>query len=270
MVLGVLGVWGSGLAAQQGGATGDTVARRFGVERGWTRLVVAPSSFGSFLRGLPLRPGRGVVHLHDGRQKPNQEAHVAVVDLPIGRRDLEQCADAVMRLYADYVWGRGCADQLVFSLVNGDQMRYQRWRQGWRPRPVGQTLAWSQSAAPADDVATFRRYLDTVYTYASTLSLGRDLQPVAQPEKVEIGDVFLKPGSPGHAVLVVDVAVDERGARHFLLAQSYMPAQEIHVLRGPGPSQSPWYPAAASGELRTPEWRFEYRELHRFPTLVCP
>ena len=50
----------------------------------------------------------------------------------------------------------------------------------------------------------------------------------------------------------------------FLLAQSYMPAQEIQILRNPV-AESPWYRAAASGPLPTPEWPFRYEELRRFP-----
>jgi len=41
---------------------------------------------------------------------------------------------------------------------------------------------------------------------------------------------MIRAGSPGHAMLVVDVAEDERGRRIYLLAQSYMPAQDIHIV----------------------------------------
>ena len=77
--------------------------------------------------------------------------------------------------------------------------------------------------------------------------------------------MFVHGGSPGHAVLVVDAACDARGRRMFLLAQSYMPAQDIHVLRNPARADDAWYPALAAGSLRTPEWTFDYRELRRFP-----
>ena len=50
-------------------------------------------------------------------------------------------------------------------------------------------------------------------------------------ENIEIGDVFIQGGFPGHAIIVVDLAENEVGEKCFLVAQSYMPAQEIHVLK---------------------------------------
>jgi hypothetical protein len=77
--------------------------------------------------------------------------------------------------------------------------------------------------------------------------------------------VFIQGGFPGHAVLVADVAEDARGRRAFLLVQSYMPAQEVHVLRNPAAPASPWYTARSSGVLETPEWVFRFADLRRFP-----
>ena len=66
-------------------------------------------------------------------------------------------------------------------------------------------------------------------------------------------------------MIVVDVAVHETsGRRRFLLAQSYMPAQEIHVLRNPEAPGSPWYDADSGDVLETPEWTFRCGDRRRF------
>ena len=45
---------------------------------------------------------------------------------------------------------------------------------------------------------------------------------------MQIGDVLIQGGSPGHAVIVVDMAENPAtGEKLYLLAQSYMPAQDI-------------------------------------------
>jgi hypothetical protein len=65
------------------------------------------------------------------------------------------------------------------------------------------------------------------------------------------------------------VAQNAQGERRFLIAQSYRPAQDIHVLRNPEERESAWYPARTQGTLRTPEWTFDYRDLRRFPAADC-
>ena len=50
-----------------------------------------------------------------------------------------------------------------------------------------------------------------------------------------------------------------------LLAQSYMPAQEIHVVRNPAaPDGDPWFRVGDGPALVTPEWRFAWSALRRF------
>lgn len=84
--------------------------------------------------------------------------------------------------------------------------------------------------------------------------------------ELSVGDVFIQGGSPGHAVIIVDMAVNKNtGEKLFLLAQSYMPAQEIQVLKNPNnSSNSPWYSTSFVQELMTPEWTFRVTDLKRF------
>ena len=89
---------------------------------------------------------------------------------------------------------------------------------------------------------------------------------VAVPVKnMKIGDLFIQGGFPGHAVIVLDMAVNEQGQSIFLLAQSYMPAQDIHILKNnQHPENSPWYSTDFGEYLETPEWRFSRNDLKRW------
>ena len=70
--------------------------------------------------------------------------------------------------------------------------------------------------------------------YAGTHSLFKELQPVPDTSLLQIGDIFIEPGFPGHAVMVADMAFHKNtGKKIFLLVQSFMPAQEIHILKNP-------------------------------------
>jgi hypothetical protein len=51
----------------------------------------------------------------------------------------------------------------------------------------------------------------------------------------------------------------------FLLSQSYMPAQDIHILVNPNDEKiSPWYSTKFGNELQTPEWTFIRNDLKEF------
>ncbi|MEL6340187.1 MAG: DUF4846 domain-containing protein [Myxococcota bacterium] len=224
--------------------------------------------FGEFLRALPIRAGRPSVRLHDGGLKARQDVHAAVVDVDVGTLDLQQCADAALRLWAEYLWASERRDGICFRFTSGDAARWSSFRRGERAVVDGNSVRWRRRAEPRSDYVGFRRYLDSVFRYAGTASLARDLRRVKQVTDVRVGDVLLQGGFPGHAVLVVDLAQNQAGQHFALLAQSYMPAQDIHVLRGPD-GDSPWYPVQG-GVVQTPEWRFNWdRDLYRFHHAMC-
>jgi hypothetical protein len=65
---------------------------------------------------------------------------------------------------------------------------------------------------------------------------------------------------------VVDMAINpQTQEKIFLLAQSYMPAQDIQILKNwQNPKLSPWYELPQTNELKTPEWSFELKHLKKF------
>lgn len=231
---------------------------------GFTRIPAAPGSFARWLRDLPLQPLGAPVRLYTGADKRRQDAHVAVVDIDVGSRDLQQCADAVMRLRAEWLRATGRDSEIAFNYTGGGRVPWTRWARGERPSSDGQR--WSRTARSDESYVSFRRYLDQVFTYAGTYSLERELRPVALAD-ARTGDIFIKGGFPGHAVLVADMVENaQTGERRFLLLQSFMPAQDIHVLRNPrDPAGGPWYALDFTGDLLTPEWTFPPGSLRRWP-----
>ncbi len=246
---------------------GDTIGQRFTPPKGYTRTVVAPGSFAEWLRGLPLRPGAPEVLLHTGQPKQRQDAHAAVVAMDVGKKDLQQCADTIMRLRGEYLFSLSAFDRIHFLLSNGTDAPFERWADGARPHVQGNFIEWRKDAPPSHTHQTLRQYLDFVFTYASTRSLDKEAESVSQPSQLAIGDFFVAPGSPGHAVLVADMATaPDTGAGVFLLVQGFMPAQEAHVLRNlQSPSFGAWYKLDPSTPLYIPEWTFQWSELKRFP-----
>ena len=243
---------------------GTTIEERFGLPSGFERITVEEGSFGEYLRQLPLKPHGTAVRYYDGRIKP-REVHEAVIDMDVGDRDLQQCADAVMRLRAEYLYMNGLYDKIHFNFTNGFRADYNKWVQGNRISINNNEVRWVKETGYSTDYASFRRYMDMVFAYAGTLSLSKEMQPVSI-EEMKIGDVFIKGGSPGHCVIVVDMAENkDSGEKLFMLAQSYMPAQDIHILKNPENEKlSPWYALDFREKLATPEWIFTKDQLMRF------
>jgi hypothetical protein len=231
----------------------DRLVDRFAPPPGFTRVPLEPGSFGAWLRALPLaRPGTPVLS-YDGRTilAPDDARLAAVATLDVGKADLQQCADAVMRLHAEWSWSRG--DHFVsYRAASGAELPYLRWSRGQRLHLEGKSLVWTTSARPADDHATFRQYLDAVFTWANTVSLARQARPITVAE-LRPGDFMILPGNPGHSVLVLDMASHGDGRRALLLGQSYMPAQSYHVLRPR--ASAVWFDLDPATEgIRTPFW----------------
>jgi hypothetical protein len=243
-----------------------TIATEIPPPEGYERIEVSTESFANWLRHLPLKQKDTPVYLYDGIKKLNQDAHVAVVDIDTGTRDLQQCADAIIRLRAEYLYSRGQYASIHFTFTSGDEASFTRWAAGYRPLVNGNKVQWVKQAGQDPSYRNFRRYLTTVYIYAGTYSLGKELKPRGDSHEMRIGNLFIEPGFPGHAVIVVDMAENKKnGKKVFLLAQSFMPAQDIHVLKNPdNTGLSPWYELDFGRILRTPEWRFKDTDLRYF------
>jgi hypothetical protein len=244
---------------------GDSIKSRFETPAGFRRIKADRNSFGEYLRNLELKPEGTIVKNYDGSIKQPQDVYEAVLDIDVGDKDLQQCADAIMRLRVEYLYQQQRYDDIAFNFTNGFRAEYSKWRSGYRIIVKGKNVSWYKKFDSSDTYDNFRGYLDIVFTYAGTLSLSKELAP-AEITDIKIGDIFIRGGSPGHAVIVVDVAVNENTQEKlFILAQSYMPAQDIQILKNPmNKSLSPWYSDKIDGDLITPEWIFKKSELKRF------
>ncbi|MDD3037685.1 DUF4846 domain-containing protein [Bacteroides sp.] len=245
----------------------QTIEKRITSPAGYMRANYTENSFATYLRQLPLFPEGSKVKLYNGQEKRNQSAAYAIIDMEIGNRDLQQCADAVIRLRAEYLWAQKKYDEIKFNFTNGFPAEYKKWAEGNRIKVSGNNVQWYVAGGKDYSYKTFRKYLDIVFMYAGTASLSKELQTVSY-KSLQPGDVFIKGGSPGHAVIVVDVATHPKTKKKvFLLAQSYMPAQQIHILVNPiSRNFAPWYELVETdeGKLYTQEWTFDKRDLKRF------
>jgi len=238
--------------------TNRTLQKAIAPPHGYQRTAVAKPSYGAWLRDLPLKQAAAPVKLYTGRLKPNQRAHHAVVELDTGNRNLQQCADAAIRLYSEFLWSQKRQNDIAFHITNGMWVPWKRWAAGHRVRVKRGGSKWTTGSSTGRSRKQFARYLRFIMGYAGTASLARRLPKRTVPQ-LAIGDLLIQGGFPGHAVVVLDMAKNPQGDTLILLGQSYMPAQDFHVLKNPtNRGLSPWYQLSdiqSSRGIRTPEWR---------------
>jgi hypothetical protein len=228
---------------------GKTIVARFDPPSGFSRTVIDSSSFGYYLRHLKLKPFGTKVKYYNGQPKNKSNVYISVIDMDIGNRDLQQCADAVMRLRSEYLYARKRYQDIHFNFVSDGLPRY-----------------YEEYIEGDHSYEKFRKYMDYIFNSANTRSLSQELISRENLEEMQIGDVLIKTGNPyGHAVIVVDMAVNtDSGEKVYMLAQSYMPAQDIQVLiNRENRAISPWY-LLGLDPIETPEWTFRQGDLKRF------
>ena len=205
------------------------------------------TSEANYLQTLPLKPIDAKVKYFDGDEKTNFGVYCSVIDMDIDAQDLQQCADAVMRLRGEYLYKQKRYADIHFNFVSDGKPRY-----------------FTEYAKGDYSYASFRKYMKYIFSYANTASLHNELTPRKWNE-MQIGDVFVQKKNPyGHAVIVVNMATNNSGEKLFMLAQSYMPAQETQILINPSNSEiSPWY-SLKEGIVKTPEWTFNTADLKHF------
>lgn len=226
----------------------NNLAARIPAPQGYKRVEVTEGSFAHFLRNLPLKPAGSNLHYYNGQVKERKYAG-AVVDMDFGKSANEQCADAIIFLRASYLWKTRQYAKISFNFTNGFKAEYAKWAQGYRIR---NNKTWVKTQKADYSYQSFRKYLHLVFQYAGTASLSQELKPIGRcwATDIQAGDVIIKGGFPGHAEIVVDVAENEKGERVVLLAQSFMPAQEIEIF-------PQWFSPSANGtRLVTPAWTF--------------
>jgi hypothetical protein len=216
-------------------------------------------SWQHFLQNLPLTEGRVVNYR--GEPVSNSEKAFALVNYDVGNKDLQQCADALIRFRAEYLFTKNRLDDIQFHFTSGDLYSFHDYCQGVRPVPVGVGVVFQTVPGPKEpNYEALRKYLDIVYTYAGTISLARDLR---NANDLEVGTVIVKPGSPGHCFIIVDEAVNNKGEKLYRLAEGFTPAQSIYILKNPA-NGSPWHELKPGESIQTASYTFHSYKLKSF------
>ena len=112
----------------------STIRSRFTPPKGFSWVSEQPGSFGEFLINFPLHPPNFPVRDFTGVPIDQQNHHIALLKIDVGEKDLQQCADAWIRLYAEYLWLNRRFDDIGFEFTSAQFFPWTDFQNGLRTK----------------------------------------------------------------------------------------------------------------------------------------
>ena len=216
-------------------------------------------SWAYFLQHLPVQ--EGTIIDYKGQVVPDQEKKFSLLSYDVGKRDLQQCADALIRLRSEYLFSQQRYEEIHFQFTDGTPYSFDAYVRGSRPIQDGNRVRFINTQPASFTCNHFRQYLDLVFAYAGTISLARELK---NTEDFTIGTVVLTPGSPGHCMIITDMATTPAGDTLYKLVEGYTPAQSIYVLRNLEEPHLGYWHRLDKGVICTASYTFQTYQLKSF------
>jgi hypothetical protein len=242
-----------------------TIQSRVSVPNGYKRVPYAEGSFQEYLRQYKLKPYGSKIINYDDTEYFWQGGHIGILEIPVTKNGLQQCADALIRVRSEYLWDNNRKDEIGFNFTSGDYCSWSYYAEGFRPIISGNKVTFHKTAAKDTSKANFYKYLDLIYMYAGTLSMYNELPKINDVKDLKIGDMLIKGGSPGHIAIICDEVVNDNGDKLFLLFQGNTPAQSVHLVKNLQDSNiSPWYQLEKDAVIPVSNYTFYDSKFVRF------
>ncbi len=244
----------------------NTIKTRFSPLDDYTWVETEHNSYGNFIENFKLKNFGEPIIKYNGEKVSNQNNHLAVFDIDVGSKDLQQCADAIIRLRSEYLFKTKSFGEIKYHFTSGDLLSWNDFKNGTRAFMSGNSVTFRKTAAADDSYENFRNYLDLIYNYAGTISQFKETQPVNKTSDLKTGDILITAGSPGHVVFIAGVSKNSEGKKLFLLGEGFTPAQSISIMKNPfNPKISPWYDLDANAdEIKTSRYFFKPVSFRRY------
>ncbi|NRB60052.1 MAG: DUF4846 domain-containing protein [Winogradskyella sp.] len=218
-----------------------SIKSRVNIPDGYKRVRYPKGSFEEYLRNYKLKPYGTKIINYDNTEYFWQGGHIGILEVPVPKNGLQQCADALIRIRSEYLWDKNRKNEIGFNFTSGHYCSWKKYAEGYRPKINGSKVSFHKTAAANYSKDNFYKYLNLIYTYSGTLSLYNELKSV-KAKDLKIGDMLIKGGTPGHIVMLCDEVVNDKGEKLFLLFQGNTPAQSVHLVKNlEDDAHNPWY-----------------------------
>lgn len=241
-----------------------TIQSRVNAVDGYKRVDYSDGSFENYIRNYKLKAFGSKITNYDNSEYFWQGGHIGVLEIPVPKNGLQQCADALIRIRSEYLWDNNRKDEIGYKFTSGHYCSWQKYAEGYRPKINGNKVTFHKTASANQSKENFYKYLNLIYMYSGTLSLYYELKSI-KVKDLRIGDMLIKGGSPGHIVMIADELINENGEKLFLLLQGNTPAQSVHLVKNLENSNiSPWYQLEDDAVIPVSNYTFSSAKFVRF------
>ena len=241
-----------------------TIKSRVKLPSDYKRVDYAKGSFEDYLRNYKLKPFGSKIINYDDSEYFWQGGHMGILEIPVPKNGLQQCADALIRIRSEYLWDTNRKDEIGFNFTSGHYFSWSKYAEGHRPKISGNKVTFGKTSRPNNSKTNFYNYLNLIYMYSGTLSLYNELEFI-DANDLQLGDMLIKGGSPGHIVMLADEAINNKGEKLFLLFQGNTPAQSVHLVKNlENDAISPWYQLENTDVIPVSNYTFSSAKFVRF------
>ena len=241
-----------------------TIRSRVNPPEGFSRVKYPDGSFENYLRNYKLKAYGSKIINYDQSEYFWQQGHIGILEIPVPKNGLQQCADALIRVRSEYLWEHNRKGEIGFQFTSGHYCSWKKYAEGFRPKIKGNKVTFHKTAKANHSKINFYNYLNLIYSYSGTLSLFNELKSIKDPE-IKLGDMLIKGGSPGHIVMICDEVINDKGEKLFLLFQGNTPAQSVHLVKNLEDSDiSPWYQLKNDEVISVSNYTFRSSKFVRF------
>ena len=241
-----------------------TIKSRVEIPDTYKRVNYPKGSFQEYLRNYKLKPFGSKIINYDNSEYFWQRGHIGILEVPVPKNGLQQCADALIRIRSEYLWDTNQKDKIGFNFTSGHYCSWLKYAEGYRPKINGNKVTFHKTASANNTKTNFYKYLNLIYMYSGTLSLYNELKSL-EDKDLKIGDMLIKGGSPGHIVMICDEVINAEGNKLFLLFQGNTPAQSVHLVKNLENAEiSPWYLLKKDVTIPVSNYTFQSSKFVRF------
>ncbi|PCJ19371.1 MAG: hypothetical protein COB02_08265 [Candidatus Cloacimonadota bacterium] len=198
----------------------ETIHLKFIPPENYNRVLFSQNSFANYIQSLPLKDDNKILK-HDGQlAKQKRWNSLAVISMPLMFKDnLEQCSDFCMRFWANFHKKQNRLNQLILFNYMGENKPF-----------ISSGLSYN-------------KFLRKSFAFSNSYSLKRALKKV-DSNKLIPGDLIIQSRGHklGHVSMIMDLAINSKKQRLYLIGFSAIPAQEFHIESAKGFSQfNEWF-----------------------------